>query len=118
LGGRRKYGNAELQRRFTKDLYLALGKTSMSRVSEHDIRALIRTVVNRGAHRQSDQLFRDLTQMLSWARKRQLWRALLVEGDSSELVDITPLIPADYKAERSRNLSSAECWNCITASSK
>jgi hypothetical protein len=37
--------------------------------------------------------------MLSWARKRQPWRALLVEGDSTELADIAPLIPADYEAE-------------------
>ena len=34
--------------------------------------------------------------------------ALLVEGDPTELVDITPLIPADYAAERSRILSRAE----------
>ena len=50
----------------------------------------------------------NLTQMFSWARKRQPWRALLVEGDPTELVDISPLIPADYEAERSRILSTAE----------
>lgn len=91
-GVARKDGNAELLRRFNKDLYPALGKTAVSRVSEHDIRALIRTVVNRGAHRQAISFFADLTQMFSWARKRQPWRALLVEGDPTELVDITPLI--------------------------
>jgi hypothetical protein len=46
--------------------------------------------------------------MFRWARKRQPWRALLVEGDPTELVVITPLIPADYGAERSRILSPAE----------
>jgi hypothetical protein len=60
-------------------------------LSEHDIRALIRTVVNRGAHRQAISFFADLTQMFGWARKRQPWRALLVEGDPTERVDITPL---------------------------
>jgi hypothetical protein len=104
----RKDGNAELQRRFNKDLYPALGKTSVSSVSEHDIRALIRAVLSRGAHRQAISFFADLTQMFGWARKRQPWRARLVEGDPTELVDITPLIPADYEAERSRILSPAE----------
>ena len=60
-GVARKDGNAELQRRFNKDLYPALGETSVSSVSEHDIRALIRTVVNRGAHRQAISFFADLT---------------------------------------------------------
>lgn len=70
-GVARKDGNAELQRRFNKDLFPALGKTAVSSVSEHDIRALIRTVVNRGAHRQAISFFADITQMFSWARKRQ-----------------------------------------------
>jgi hypothetical protein len=64
-------GNAELQRRINKDLLPTLGKTSVSSVSEHDVRARIRTLVNRGAHRQAIGFFADLTQMFSWARKRQ-----------------------------------------------
>ena len=36
-GVARKDGNAELQRRFTKDLFPALGKTAVSSVSEHDV---------------------------------------------------------------------------------
>lgn len=107
-GVARKDGNAELQRRFNKDLLPALGKTAVSSVSEHDVLALIRTVVNRGAHRQAISFFADLTQMFSWARKRQPWRALLIEGDPTELVNISPLIPANYEAERSRILSPAE----------
>ncbi len=65
-------------------------------------------MVNRGAHRQAISFLADLTQMFNWARKRQPWRALLVEGDPTELVDIAPLIPADYEAKRSRILSPAE----------
>ncbi|WP_447892921.1 tyrosine-type recombinase/integrase [Pseudomonas marginalis] len=107
-GVARKDGNAELQRRFNKDLFPSLGRTAVNNVSEHDVRALIRTVVNRGAHRQAISFFADLTQMFSWARKRQPWRALLIEGDPTELVNISPLIPANYEAERSRILSPAE----------
>lgn len=89
-GVERKDGNAELQHLFNKDLSPALGKTAVSSVSEHEVRALIRTAVNRGAHRQAFSFFADLIQMFSWARKRQPWRALLVEGDPTELVDSSP----------------------------
>jgi hypothetical protein len=104
-GVARKDGNAELQRRFNKDLFPALGKTAVSSVSEHYIRALIRTVVNRGAYRQAISFFADLTQMFGWARKRQPWRALLVEGDPTELVDITPTDPS-----RLRGGKKPDCW--------
>jgi len=56
-----------LQRRFNKNLLPALGKSAVNDVSEHDVRALIRAVVNRGAHRQAISFFADLTQMFSWA---------------------------------------------------
>jgi len=41
-------------------------------------------------------------------QKAPTWRALLVEGNPTELVDITPLTPVDYEAERNRFLSPAE----------
>lgn len=113
-GVARKDGNAELQRRFKKDLFPALGKTEVRSVSEHEIRALIRTIFSRGAPRQAISFFADLAQMFSWARKRQPWRALLVEGDPMELVDISPLIPANYEEERNRILSSSELLELYT----
>ncbi len=67
----RKDGNAKLQRRFNKDLLPALGRTAVNNVSEHDVRTLIRAVFNRSAHRQAISFFADITQMFSWARKRQ-----------------------------------------------
>jgi integrase len=39
---------------------------------------------------------------------RHLWARRQLEGDPTELVDISPLIPAEYEAERSRILSPAE----------
>jgi hypothetical protein len=64
-GVARKDSNAELQRRLNKDLYLALGNTSVSSVSEHDVRAAIRAVVNRSAHRHAISFFADLNQIFS-----------------------------------------------------
>jgi hypothetical protein len=43
----------------------ALGKTAVSSVSEHDVRALIQAVVKRGAYRQAISFFADLTQLFN-----------------------------------------------------
>ena len=107
-GVARKDGNAELKRRFNKDLYPKLGDVLVNKVTEQELRGLARSVVSRGAVRLAISFFADVTQMFAWARKRQPWRALLVEGDPTELVDITTLIPATYEEERSRFLSPAE----------
>ncbi|MNC72449.1 hypothetical protein D3C75_1235050 [compost metagenome] len=75
-------------------------------------------MVNRGAHRQAISFFADLCQMFSWTRKRQPWRALLVEGDPTELVDISPLIPSTTRQNEAASFYRLSRWNCITASSK
>ncbi|GID03227.1 hypothetical protein TMM008_04290 [Pseudomonas sp. 008] len=67
----RKDGNAELRRKFAKDLYPAVGSKVISTVSEHDLRALVRSVMARGATRQAISLFSDIVQMFGWAQKRQ-----------------------------------------------
>ena len=46
--------------------------------------------------------------MLRWAEKRKPWRALLIDGNPSELVEIGKLVPADYTKERTRQLSIEE----------
>jgi hypothetical protein len=38
-------------------------------------------VVNRNAYRQAITSFANLTRMFIWARKHELWCALLIEGD-------------------------------------
>lgn len=107
-GVARKDGNAELRRKFAKDLYPAVGSKVISTVSEHDMRALVRSVMARGATRQAISLFSDIVQMFGWAQKRQPWRALLVDGNPADLVEIDKLIPSDYQEERTRILSSIE----------
>ena len=107
-GVARKDGNAELRRCFTKDLYPTLKTKVLSSVSEHDLRSVLRKVINRGANRQAIRLFADMTQMFAWAEKRQPWRTLLIDGNPTLLVEINKLIPGDYEEERSRVLSPDE----------
>ena len=60
-GVARKDGNAELRRRFAKDLYPTMKNKTLSSVNEHDLRSVVRTVVGRGANRQAIGLFADIT---------------------------------------------------------
>ncbi|UII69611.1 tyrosine-type recombinase/integrase [Pseudomonas sp. HN11] len=107
-GVARKDGNAELRRKFTKDLYPTLGSKVISSYSEHDLRNVVRAVMARGATRQAISLFSDIVQMFGWAQKRQPWRTLLINGNPADLVEINKLIPSDYQEERTRILSSRE----------
>jgi integrase len=107
-GVARKDGNAELRRKFVKDLYPALGSKVISSISEHDLRNLVRSVMARGATRQAISLFSDIVQMFGWAQKRQPWRTLLIDGNPADLVEINKLVPSDYQEERTRILSSIE----------
>ncbi|MDR6580919.1 tyrosine-type recombinase/integrase [Pseudomonas extremaustralis] len=107
-GVARKDGNAELRRKFAKDLYPALGSKLISSISEHDLRNLVRSVMARGATRQAISLFSDIVQMFGWAQKRQPWRTLLIDGNPADLVEIHKLVPSDYQEERTRILSSIE----------
>lgn len=107
-GVARKDGNAELRRKFTKDLYPALGSKVISSISEHDLRNVVRSVMARGATRQAIGLYSDIVQMFGWAQKRQPWRTLLVDGNPADLVEINKLVPSDYQEERTRVLSSSE----------
>ena len=107
-GVARKDGNAELRRKFAKDLYPAAGSKVISTITEHDLRAIVRSVMARGAIRQAISLFSDIVQMFGWAQKRQPWRALLIDGNPAELVEIDKLVPPEYQEERTRILSSTE----------
>ena len=49
--------------------------------------------------------------MLRWAEKRRPWRALLIDGNPAELVDIKHLVPKGYTKEWKRGLSIEEIIN-------
>lgn len=107
-GVARKDGNAELRRRFEKNVYPSLASKTISSVSEHDLRNLVRAVIGRGATRHAISLFADIVQMFRWAQKRQPWRSLMADGNPTDLVEVQKLIPADYEEERTRVLSASE----------
>jgi len=111
-GVSRKNGNADLIRRFEKDVLPAIGKKRIRDVSESDIGKLLKSIVNeRGANRMAVIVFQDIAQFFKWAEKRQPWRKLLSEGNPAELINIKTIISPSYEniyGERSRVLSFDE----------
>ena len=95
-GVRRKDGNAMLKRMFAADVQPAIGAVAVKDVTEHHLRAVLRAMVLRGVNRSAVMQRNNLTQMFAWARKRQPWRKLLVDGDPMELIEIEKIVSPDY----------------------
>jgi integrase len=95
-GVRRKDGNAELRRMFVADVLPGLGGRAVKAVTEHDVRAVLRALVDRGVNRTAVVVRNSLTQMFAWAQKRQPWRKLMVDGNPMDLIEIDKIVSPDY----------------------
>jgi integrase len=109
-GVRRKDGNAELQRSFDKDVLPEIGDIAVRQITEHELRKVLRKMVDRGVNRLAVLTCGNLTQMFLWAEKRQPWRKLLTEGNPVQLIEIEKIVSPDYDIsnERDRRLSPEE----------
>lgn len=109
-GVKRVDDNAELQRSFEKDVLPLIGDKPVRAVDEGDIRAVLRAVIGRGTYRMASRIFADMVQLFAWAEARKPWRALMVEGNPTKLVELAKLLPhgCDPDAERDRVLSADE----------
>ena len=102
-GVRRKDGNAMLKRMFKADVLPAIGDIAVKDLTEHHLRAVLRAMVERGVNRSAVMQRHSLTQMFAWARKRQPWRKLLVEGDPMELIEIEKIVAPEYDLDNYRD---------------
>lgn len=93
---------------FKKHALPKLGGIEIRQLSEHDLRAVYRSIISSGKTPTAVELSKDIGQMLRWAEKRKPWRALLVDGNPAELVELDKLLPKEYKKERDRILSEGE----------
>ncbi|WP_369629393.1 MULTISPECIES: tyrosine-type recombinase/integrase [unclassified Variovorax] len=109
-GVARKDGNAELLRAFEKDVLPAIGPLPVKNLTEHELRAVLRAVVARGANRMCVRLYNDIVQLFAWAEKRQPWRALMIEGNPAELLEIEKIVAPSYDLTeiRERVLDASE----------
>lgn len=109
-GVKRKDGNAEIRRSFEKDVLPTLGSKPVKQITEHDLRAVLRQMIQRGVNRMAVRVFHDLVQLFAWAEKRQPWRGLMIEENPANLLEIEKIVSPDYDIndERDRILSAEE----------
>ena len=120
-GVRRKDGNSQLKRLFETDVLPHVGTIALTLLTEHDLRAVLRAQVTRGVNRTAVITRNSLRQMFTWARKRQPWRKLLVDGDPMDLIEIEKIVSPEYDLnnESDRVLSASEItelWNILRQS--
>lgn len=101
-GVRRHDQNAELKRSFSADVLPKIGKKSVRELTEHDLRDVLQTLVARGVNRSAVIMRNNLAQLFAWAKVRQPWRKLMVEGNPMDLIDIELILPDDYDFDNVR----------------
>lgn len=107
-GVNRSDGNKYITGSFGKHAIPALGNIEVRQLTENHLRDVYRAIIAAGKTPTAVELSKDIGQMLRWAEKRKPWRALLIDGNPAELVDIKQLVPNDYTKERKRQLSIEE----------
>lgn len=107
-GVNRSDGNKYITQSFNKHAIPVLGNIEVRHLTENHLRDVYRSIITAGKTPTAVELSKDIGQMLRWAEKRKPWRALLIDGNPTELVDIEQLVPNDYTKERKRQLSVEE----------
>lgn len=107
-GVSRADGNDYIIRTFKKHALPSLGKIELRHLTEHDLRDVYRAIIAAGKTPTAVELSKDIGQMLRWGEKRKPWRALMIDGNPSELVEVMKLVANDYTKERTRQLSIEE----------
>ena len=109
-GVSRKDGNAELRRKFERNLMPALGTKPVRELTDADLRAVLRHVGRtRKRAATAQHLLSAARQMFRWAIKRQPWRSLLTDGNPVDLVELKQVVPHGYQPViRERTLCAAE----------
>lgn len=107
-GVNRSDGNKYITQSLGKHAIPVLGNIEVRHLTENHLRDMYRAIIATGKTATAVELSKDIGQMLRWAEKRKPWRALLIDGNPAELVDIKQLVPNDYTKERKRQLSLEE----------
>lgn len=107
----RKDGNAELRRKFERNLMPALGTKPVRELTDADLLAVLRHVGRtRKRAGTAQHLLSATRQIFHWAIiKRQPWRSLLTDGNPADLVEPKQVVPHGYQPViRERTLCAAE----------
>ena len=107
-GVNRADGNKYIIQSFDKHVLPFVGNTPIRDLTENDLRDIYRSIIQRGTQTRAVEISKDIKQMLRWAEQRKPWRALMLDANPANLVDVSKLLSPDYTKERSRILSVEE----------
>lgn len=107
-GVKRADDNQYIIRSFTKHALPTIGEIYLRNLSENHLRDMYRAVIGSGKQPTAVELSKDIKQMLKWGEQRKPWRALMIDGNPANLVDVDKLLSSDYTKERDRILSEDE----------
>lgn len=107
-GVKRGDENAYLIRSFNLHALPRLGAIELRHLSETHLKDTYRAIIATGKTPTAVELSKDIGQMLRWAEKRKPWRALLIDGNPADLVDMNILIDPNYTKVRTRQLNIEE----------
>lgn len=107
-GVNRSDGNKYIISSFKNHALPTIGKIAIRDLTENHLRDIYRLLIESGKQATAVELSKDIKQMLKWGEQRKPWRALMVDGNPSNLVEMNKLLTVDYVKERDRVLSVDE----------
>ncbi len=107
-GVKRKNDNKYIIQTFNKYIIPAIGSVEIRKLEDHHLSKIYKQIVSDGKCTTAFELSKDVKQMMTWCEKRKPWRSLMVEGNPSDLVEISKILPPDFTKIRERVLSVEE----------
>jgi len=107
-GVNRKDGNKHITQLLNKNVISHIGSVEIKKLTENHLRTMYRSIIETGKITTAVAMSKTVRQILRWAEKRKPYRALMSDGNPTDLVDINKLLPDDYSEQRTRVLSNDE----------
>lgn len=107
-GVRRADDNKSIIQSFNKYILPKVGRSEVRLISERHLIEIYKTIIQDEKLATAFELSKDVKQMFSWAEKRKPWRALMLDGNPANLVEIDKLLPDNFTKIRNRVLSYDE----------
>ena len=107
-GVKRADENKSIIQSFKKYILPEIGASEVRLISERHLIEIYKVIIQDGKLATAFELSKDVKQMFAWAEKRKPWRALMIDGNPANLVEIDKLLPDSFTKVRDRVLSFDE----------
>lgn len=107
-GVKRADANKSIIQSFKKYILPKIGGAEVRLISERHLIDIYKVIIRDGKLATAFELSKDVKQMFTWAEKRRPWRALMLDGNPANLVEMDKLLPDNFTKVRDRVLSFDE----------